>query len=249
MDHQSEVSKGTRAILDATWQVYAGVGEQDAPDKGRERVYLRLKRIMDFTIATVLFVLCLPIMFVAALAVKLDSKGPVIFAQERVGYDPATGEPRLIKVYKFRTMKVNSDEAIHRDYVTGLIKNNVGVQEKGLSLKMVFDPRVTKVGRLLRKSSLDELPQLANVIKGDMSLVGPRPALPYEVAAYEEWHRLRLGALPGITGWWQVMGRNRVSFDDMVRMDIYYINHRSLGLDLKLLFLTPVAVVSGKGAG
>ncbi len=114
---------------------------------------------------------------------------------------------------------------------------------------MANDPRITRVGRWLRKSSLDELPQLINVMLGEMSLVGPRPALAYEVEMYEEWHMGRLKALPGMTGWWQVTGRNQVSFDDMVCMDIYYIEHSSLGLDLKFLLLTPLAVFAARGAG
>ena len=147
-------------------------------------------------------------------------------------------------------MRVNCDDTLHRAHVAKLIHENTTVSGGQPSLKLAGDPRITGLGRLLRRTSLDELPQLFNVLKGDMSLVGPRPALPYEVALYKEWHRQRLLCVPGITGWWQVKGRCRVSFDEMVEMDIWYIEHRSLALDLKILFLlTPWAVISGKGAG
>jgi lipopolysaccharide/colanic/teichoic acid biosynthesis glycosyltransferase len=119
----------------------------------------------------------------------------------------------------------------------------------GASLKMAGDPRITRVGRLIRKTSLDELPQLFNVLRGEMSLVGPRPPLPYEVELYQDWHRRRLETLPGITGWWQVKGRNRVSFDEMVRMDLHYMERWSFWFDFHILLLTPWAVVSGRGAG
>jgi lipopolysaccharide/colanic/teichoic acid biosynthesis glycosyltransferase len=147
-------------------------------------------------------------------------------------------------------MRVNCDDALHRNYVAKLIQENTGVSGGQGTLKLVADPRITGLGRLLRRTSLDELPQLFNVLKGDMSLVGPRPALPYEVELYTERHRQRLYCVPGITGWWQVKGRSRVSFDEMVGMDVWYIHHRSLLLDLKIIFwLTPWAVISGKGAG
>ena len=156
-------------------------------------------------------------------------------------------------MYKFRTMCHSADPEIHRQYVQRFMQNQT---PDGLSLdgpnppifKLAQDPRVTRVGRLLRRTSLDELPQLINVLKGEMSLIGPRPALPYEVQEYQAWHKARLAALPGITGWWQVKGRSRVPFDEMVRMDIYYVEHRSLRLDLRILLLTPWAVISGEGA-
>ncbi len=223
---------------------------EDSTEAVREdRLYLRLKRLMDLFIGGVAFVVLSPIMALIALAIKLDSRGPVLFVQERVGYDPRTGQPRVIRVYKFRTMRYRADESVHRDYVTGLIKNKTRHVHGQGSLKMARDPRITRAGGILRKTSLDELPQLINVLMGNMSLIGPRPALPYEVAAYDEWHRGRLQALPGMTGWWQVRGRNRVSFDEMVCMDLYYIQHRSLALDLKILVLTPFAVLSTQGAG
>jgi lipopolysaccharide/colanic/teichoic acid biosynthesis glycosyltransferase len=234
-------------VLDASWQLCEESMDETSPRQAR--AYLYLKRIMDLTIALITCVLLLPVMALIAIAIKLDSPGPVLFIQKRVGYDGATGEPKLIKVYKFRTMRHRADEALHRAYVTTLIRSNASAVTGQESLKLARDPRITTVGRVLRKTSLDELPQLFNVLRGNMSLVGPRPAMAYEVAAYAEWHKGRLNALPGMTGWWQVMGRNRVSFDEMVCMDLYYIQHRSLALDLKILLLTPLAVVSTRGAG
>jgi len=173
----------------------------------------------------------------------------LLFVQELVGYDRASGRIRRFKLYKFRSMHVNADPDVHLQHMRDLILNDVAPTGARTSLKMDRDCRITGVGRLLRRSSLDELPQLANVFMGDMSLVGPRPALPYEVDCYEEWQKRRLATLPGLTGWWQVKGRCRVSFDEGVEMDIYYIEHMSLALDLKILLLTPWAVISGRGAG
>jgi lipopolysaccharide/colanic/teichoic acid biosynthesis glycosyltransferase len=144
-------------------------------------------------------------------------------------------------------MKVNNDPAIHKAYVQNLIQKKVD-QSNG-TFKIKNDPRITKVGRFIRKTSLDELPQFINVLKGEMSLVGPRPPIPYEFEHYYLWHRRRiLEAKPGITGEWQVQGRSRTTFDDMVRMDLHYIRHQSVWLDLKILIKTPFAVVSGDGA-
>ncbi|MEP7359203.1 MAG: sugar transferase, partial [Anaerolineales bacterium] len=146
-----------------------------------------------------------------------------------------------------------ADAALHREHVTRLIQQNVDPSEMpangAASLKLAVDPRVTRVGAIIRKTSLDELPQLFNVLRGDMSLVGPRPPIAYEVELYQDWHKRRLAAPPGMTGLWQVRGRNRVSFEEMVRMDLEYIEHQSLWLDLQLLAQTPLAVISGGGAG
>jgi len=146
-------------------------------------------------------------------------------------------------------MYVNADPEVHLQHMRDLILNDVAPTGARPSLKMVGDCRITGLGRFLRRSSLDELPQFINILNGNMSLIGPRPALPYEVECYEEWQKHRLQAVPGLTGWWQVQGRCRVSFDEAVRMDIYYVEHLSLTLDLKILLLTPWAVISGKGAG
>ncbi len=160
---------------------------------------------------------------------------------------------RPFTMYKFRTMRHNCDSEVHRRYMEGYIQNQpAGTDCTGMPKESRFklngDRRVTRVGRILRKLSLDELPQFINVIKGDMSMIGPRPALPYEVLLYQEWHRRRLRVLPGITGWWQVKGRSRVSFDEAVQMDIYYAEHCCLLLDLEILLLTPWAILSCRGA-
>jgi lipopolysaccharide/colanic/teichoic acid biosynthesis glycosyltransferase len=213
------------------------------------RPYLLAKRLLDIVIASTALVVLSPLLLLIALLIKLHSEGPALFVQERVGWDERTRTGRIFRLYKFRSMRANSDPRLHREHMASLIKNNSAPAPECGSVKMANDLRITGLGRILRKSSLDELPQLINVLKGDMSLVGPRPALPYEVELYQEWHRRRLEALPGLTGWWQVKGRCRVAFDEAVRLDIYYVDHRSLALDLKILFLTPWAVISGRGAG
>jgi len=207
-----------------------------------------VKRAIDLVGSAIGLVVLSPAMAAIAILIKRDSPGPVLFRQTRVGRNG-----RLFTFYKFRSMICNADERVHREYYRELIHGNppgqAGDCDEGVSLKMVHDGRITRVGRVLRKSSLDELPQLFNVLKGEMSLVGPRPPIPYEVEEYGEWHRRRLEAIPGMTGLWQVRGRNQVGFDEMVRMDIEYIERRSLWLDLKILLLTPRAVISAKGAG
>ncbi|MFQ5743016.1 MAG: sugar transferase [Acidobacteriota bacterium] len=205
-----------------------------------------LKRAFDITVSCANLVLTVPLMAVIALLIKSTSRGPVVYRQTRIGE-----RGRLFTMYKFRTMANNTDPSVHKTHVQHLIEENLSADdlEGGKSLKMDSDPRVTKVGRFLRKTSLDELPQLFNVLRGEMSLVGPRPPLDYEVGLYKDWHRRRFATLPGITGLWQVKARNMVSFDEMVRMDIEYINNQSLWLDLKILLLTPFAVLTGRGAG
>lgn len=206
------------------------------------------KRVFDLAASTVGLVVISPLMALVATLIKIDSPGPVLFRQTRIGKN---GQP--FTFYKFRSMVPNADERVHQEYYRKLINGQAeaysdGSQDGGV-LKMVNDSRITRFGRFLRKSSLDELPQLFNVLKGEMSLVGPRPPIPYEVEEYNEWHKRRLEAAPGITGLWQVRGRSRVSFDEMIQMDIEYIERQSLWLDLKILLLTPQAVISGKGAG
>jgi lipopolysaccharide/colanic/teichoic acid biosynthesis glycosyltransferase len=193
-------------------------------------------------------VMCSPLFLLIGVAIRLTSKGPILFRQQRVGQ---YGTP--FTVLKFRSMYVNRDDGNHREYVTQLIagsaekraSNGQNGTDEGV-YKLTDDERVTRVGSLLRRSSLDELPQLFNVLRGEMSLVGPRPALPYEVAAYDLWHRTRLlQAKPGITGLWQVSGRNRVTFDEMVRLDLAYARTWSPWLDIQILLRTPRAVVEG----
>ncbi len=187
-----------------------------------------------------------PLFLLIAAMVKLKSAGPVFFRQVRLG---EMAKP--FTILKFRTMYVDVDHALHHQFVTQFIKSSGQAAEPGNSdlFKLTNDPRITPVGRLLRKTSLDELPQLWNVLRGDMSLVGPRPPLPYEFEQYEPWHRRRvLEAKPGITGLWQVAGRSRTTFDEMVRLDLRYAKTCSLWTDIKILMATPAAVISGKGA-
>lgn len=214
------------------------------PVNGRVGI-LGIKRAMDIVVSLAVLLVCLPFLLVVALAVRITSRGPVFFRQQRVGQ-----YGRTFTFLKFRSMYVNNDHSAHREYVSRLIAGNaerVAVNGKSDGVyKLANDKRITALGKFLRKSSIDELPQLWNVLVGDMSLVGPRPPIPYELAAYQTWHRRRLLEVkPGITGLWQVTGRSRVSFDDMVRLDLQYATMWSPWLDVKILFQTPAAVVKG----
>jgi exopolysaccharide biosynthesis polyprenyl glycosylphosphotransferase len=205
------------------------------------------KRAFDLVLATVVLALISPVLGLIALAIRVETAGPVLYRQRRIGEN---GRP--FTMLKFRSMVANADASLHQAHVTRLIQDNLSleqIQADGGSLKLARDTRVTRVGALIRKTSLDELPQLFNVLRGEMSLVGPRPPIAYEVELYQDWHMRRLAAPPGMTGLWQVRGRNRVSFDEMVRMDLDYIEHQSFWLDLQLLLQTPLAVVGGAGAG
>lgn len=199
-----------------------------------------------------MLVVAFPLMILAAVVIKLDSPGPVFFIQERVGArrrnrgGHAVWQICKFPFYKLRTMGHNVDQSAHREYIEAFV--NGDVKPTGEKFKLVDDPRVTRVGKILRKTSLDELPQLLNVLKGEMSLVGPRPVPVYEAAHYQESHFERLCALPGITGLWQVRGRCQVPFDEMIRMDIEYVRNQSVWLDLKILFRTIPAVLTARGA-
>jgi len=196
---------------------------------------LLVKRLIDVTVAVVGLVLCAPLFLLIALAIRLDSPGPIIFRQTRVGL-----RGRHFEMYKFRSMHVGAEE--QQDMLADLNEAD------GPIFKIRDDPRLTRVGRILRRLSLDELPQLVNVLRGEMSLVGPRPPIPAEVEKYQEWHKKRLEAPPGMTGLWQVSGRSRLSFDEMVLLDIYYIENWSLWLDFKILMRTIPKVLLGEGA-
>ena len=185
----------------------------------------------------------LPILLTSALAIALDSRGPVFYRPRAIGKG---GRP--FTMFKFRSMFTDASKSLHQDYVTKLIKGEIRQDPSGQPLKITNDPRVTRVGGFLRKTSLDELPQLINVLKGDMSLVGPRPCLPYEWEIYKDWHKKRSAVRPGITGLWQVVGRSEVSFEDMIILDLYYIYNRSFDLDLSILFETIFVVLKKKGA-
>ena len=203
-----------------------------------------LKKVIDIGGSAVLLCLLAPLFALVAAAIKANSSGPIIFKQVRIGQ---YGRP--FKFLKFRSMYMGNDATIHREYVTRFISRGALPGEVNGAYKITNDPRVTAVGRFLRKASLDELPQLWNVLCGDMSLVGPRPAIPYECDCYALWHRRRImEAKPGITGLWQVMGRSRLKFNDMVRLDLKYAKHWSLWLDIKILLQTPKAVLKGEGA-
>lgn len=207
-----------------------------------------LKRTLDVVGAIIALVLFSPIMLITALAIKLSSAGPIIFLQNRLGE-----KGREFVFYKFRSMHCGNDDAMHRKFTTELIQGKLAEINQGDSEKPLYkikaDPRVTWVGRLIRKTSIDELPQLWNVLKGDMSLVGPRPPIPYETDHYQFWHLRRiLEAKPGITGLWQVEGRSKTTFDEMVRLDIRYIQNCSLLLDLKILIKTLKVVLQCGGA-
>ena len=215
---------------------------------GHERTSVSdgIKRGLDFVGSLALLMLLAPLFVLIAALIKLKSPGPVFFRQVRVGQNK-----KPFTILKFRTMRVDADAAIHQQYVTWFINSSSQSGESGKTglFKIADDPRVTPIGRILRKTSLDELPQLLNVFFGDMSLVGPRPPLFFEVEQYQRWHCRRVvEAKPGVTGLWQVTGRSRTTFDDMVRLDLRYARTRSLGTDLKILLATPAAVFTTKGA-
>jgi lipopolysaccharide/colanic/teichoic acid biosynthesis glycosyltransferase len=212
------------------------------------KVPLSIKRAVDVVGSLAALIVGAPVMIAIAVAIKLTSKGPVLFRQERVGWRGS----RFVFL-KFRSMKCANDPTIHQEYVrrfiAGLAESAQSSENPKAVYKIQDDPRVTRVGKFLRRTSLDELPQFINVLKGEMSLVGPRPPIPYELEHYRVWHRRRvLEAKPGITGLWQVNGRSRLKFDDMVRLDLRYAGSWSLSSDLKVLLQTPRAALLCKGA-
>ncbi len=204
-----------------------------------------VRRAFDVLFAVALILLFSPILIAVAIAVRLDSRGPAFFRQRRVGY-----REREFTLFKFRSMRVDADPRGHREYVTALINGAEANPDGGREnlYKLAVDNRITPVGRWIRHWSLDELPQLFNVVRGDMTLVGPRPAIAYEVAEYPSWYRERFAVKPGLTGYWQVSGRSERTYEEMVRLDIEYAKRRSLGLDLSILLKTPWVVLSRKGA-
>jgi len=212
------------------------------------RSLLIVKRSIDILGSGAIALVCLPLFVVIAIAVRASSKGPILFRQERIGQFGQS-----FTFLKFRSMYVDNDHKVHQEFVQKLISQEEGPAEQAGGKRAVYkitnDKRVTQIGRFLRRTSLDELPQFLNVLKGDMSLVGPRPPIPYELAAYQTWHRRRvLEVKPGITGLWQVTGRSRVKFDEMVRLDLRYATSWTPWLDFKILLQTPLAVIRGSGA-
>jgi exopolysaccharide biosynthesis polyprenyl glycosylphosphotransferase len=204
-----------------------------------------IKRAIDLSGAIVGGILILPFLVVIACAIRLNSRGPILYRQPRIGRG---GNP--FTMFKFRSMVVDHADEDHKRYLTQFLLNGApaSIDVRGNKIyKRVNDPRITRVGHFLRRTSLDELPQLLNVIRGEMSLVGPRPCLPFEYDLYEEWQRRRLDVTPGMTGLWQVTGRSYVTFEEMVLLDLFYIGNWSLALDVKLLLRTLPVILFGKG--
>jgi len=207
-------------------------------------IFNKIKHGFDALIVLPVFFLLLPLFVMIGIAIKLSSRGPVFYRAKAVGRNG-----KLFNLYKFRSMQIDTGNEIHKEYVTKLINGQITQNSgKGGVFKVTDDQRVTLIGKLLRKFSLDELPQLINVLKGEMSLVGPRPCLPYEYEAYKDWHKKRLSIRPGITGVWQVAGRSAVSFEDMVLLDLYYIYNRNILMDMNILYETIFAVLEKRGA-
>lgn len=201
------------------------INTMNGNSKAKSKAYLIAKRITDVLFSGIGLIILSPVFVIVAIAIKLDSKGPIFFKQDRVGKDE-----EIFSMYKFRSMVVNAEE----------LKKALENQNEmsGPMFKMKKDPRITRVGRFIRKTSIDELPQLVNVIKGDMSLVGPRPSLPKEVEQFEPWMKERLTVQPGITCFWQVMGRNSIPFEEWMKLDVKYVRERNYFLDIKLIFKT-----------
>ena len=209
-----------------------------------DKSYLRVKRILDVVFSLFILIPLLIVIAIFAVLIRVDSKGPIFFRQKRVGHNGVE-----FYMYKLRSMYINSDDSLHREsvkqYMNGAVLN--GNDNMGNQYKLVDDPRVTRVGKIMRKTSIDELPQFINVLRGEMTLVGPRPPLPYEVEDYGPRDWIRLFGRPGLTGTWQVYGRSSVPFKQMVEMDIEYLGQQSILQDLKLIALTVPVMLGGHG--
>lgn len=224
-----------------------------------KRLYFLAKRFLDIVASLLFITIFAPIYLVIVVAIKFDSKGNVIYRQPRIGTKVHFKQGKMVveRFYfdclKFRTMYKDVNSKLHEEYIRAFILNNQEAMSKinqgNPKRKIVNDPRITRVGKILRKYSLDEFPQFINVLKGEMTLVGPRPPLPYEVELYQPWHYKRLEVPQGLTGLWQVTARSSVDFDEMVRLDLEYIQKQTLWLDLKILLKTPAVVIMGKGGG
>jgi lipopolysaccharide/colanic/teichoic acid biosynthesis glycosyltransferase len=225
-------------------QKIIGVDTVISTERSQDTYFTVIKPVLDYFVAAVLLTITSPLFLIFCISIKLHSPGPIFFTQDRVGKDG-----RLFRILKFRSMRVNADANLHREYMQRVIQSNVSPAELGKkSLKLdAADPRITGLGKVLRTSGLDELPQLINVLRGEMSIVGPRPPIPYEVEIYEAWHKQRLSVLPGITGLWQVTAHNLVPFNEMVKIDIEYIQRANIWLDLKIMLLTPIEMLRKKG--
>jgi lipopolysaccharide/colanic/teichoic acid biosynthesis glycosyltransferase len=241
------------------WSIGPAIGAQQ---DGADSLYFLAKRVVDVAVVSLSMVFLLPLIAFIALLIKWDSPGPAIFRQERITARRNVRNGRVcweetnFTIYKFRTMRVDAKSTLHRQFIEAYIAGDdqrmaelqSAQHAEDAKYKLVQDPRVTRIGSFLRKTSLDELPQLWNVLMGNMSLVGPRPPIPYEVDLYLPHHHERLRTIPGLTGWWQVKGRSATSFEEMVRMDVEYIRQQSIWLDIKIIIMTLTAVVDGKGA-
>ena len=228
-------------------------GFPEIPEGRRGRHYNAVKRAIDVTVASLLLVLLSPLLAAVATAVKVDSPGPVLFVQERVGTRRVRRSGRVywtlrpFRVFKFRSMLKDADESVHEQHVAAV--TNGQISSNGKTIKLQHDERITRVGHVLRKASLDELPQLFNVLRGEMSLVGPRPVPAYEVDRYGADHAQRFTALPGMSGLWQVRGRCALPFQAMISCDLEYVANPTILKDLAIMVRTVPAVLSGKGAG
>jgi lipopolysaccharide/colanic/teichoic acid biosynthesis glycosyltransferase len=219
-------------------------------------VYESVKRLIDLIASSIALVLLVPLLCAIAIAIKLDSPGPVFFKQKRSGTNRrvlSNGEVKWdvvpFEIFKFRTMTDKADESSHVELVKSWVAGTAQASDDvDAGFKLSNDKRITRFGAFLRRTSLDELPQLINVLRGEMSLVGPRPVPLYEVSEYRPWHFQRFRAVPGLTGWWQVKGRGRATFDESIRLDIEYVQSRGFWMDIKVLLLTIPAVFGGKGA-
>jgi lipopolysaccharide/colanic/teichoic acid biosynthesis glycosyltransferase len=221
--------------------------------------YYFTKRVIDIVVSIVALILLSPMMLVTAALIRLDSPGPVLFTQMRVGTVRIKRKGQLywkrkeFKFYKFRTMINKADTTPHQDLIKALINHDQHkiqelVNSNSKLIKLTNDKRITRLGHFLRRSSVDELPQFWNVLRGEMSLIGPRPAIPYEVDMYKRWYFHRFEAKPGLTGLWQVKARNSCDFDEMVKLDIEYVEHQSFWLDIKIMVMTPLVIILHRGA-
>lgn len=242
------MSKDSLALDEANSSRSYNHCSRDIPDVEEERSIFQfaVKRALDVFISIIVLIISLPFYLAIAVVIKCTSEGPVLFRQERIGKN---GKPFIF--LKLRTMKYGSSDEQHREFCRDFIRGSLSAdseKKKETAYKIVNDPRVTGVGRFLRKSSLDELPQFINILKGDMTLVGPRPSLKYEYKYYDDWHKRRVAVKPGLTGLWQVSGRSNVTFQEMINLDLYYIENWSIILDIKIILRTIPVVLFGKGA-
>lgn len=250
--------RNIEAQNELSWSVGPAINTNTQVDD----LYFAGKRVFDLFVVIFSLVFLLPLMAFISLLVKLDSPGPAIFKQQRVTAKRRIRNGEVLweevpfTMYKFRTMRADAKSTLHRQFIEAYIAGDearmaelqLARENSEAKYKIDKDPRITRVGQFLRKTSIDELPQLWNVLVGDMSLVGPRPPIPYEVELYLYHHHERLRTIPGITGWWQVKGRSATSFEEMVRMDVEYIRNQSILLDLKIILMTVLAVINGRGA-